>query len=79
MTKYVIYDKDACEYLATVYSDSTTWNKRANNALECASSQEAKCLKDLALRRTSRASGDIVIHVIETTVSEFDPDAPLVR
>lgn len=76
VTKYVICDKEACEYLSTVYSDSTTWNKKVNCALECTNPQEAKCLRDLALRRCTRATGDVVIRMIETTVSEFDPDAP---
>ena len=79
MTKYVIYDKVNCDYVGTVYSGSTTWYKRVNDALECESSQEAKRLKDIAMRRCSRTSSDVVIHAIETTETEFDPDAPHTR
>lgn len=79
MTKYVIYDKVTGDYLGTVYSGSTTWYTRVNEALECESSQEAKCLKDIAMRRGNRASGNVVIHAIETTETEFDPDAPHTR
>lgn len=75
MTKYVVYDKDGYEFLQTIYSNSTSFDKHRNNALEADTVEEAKAMMSLAKARCN-SSRDLVIRVTVTTETEYDPDAP---
>ena len=75
MTKYVVYDKDGYEFLATLYCNSVNFDKRRNNALEADTVEEAKALMYLAKTRCN-STRILVIRVTETTETEFDPDTP---
>lgn len=78
MTKYVVYDKDSCEFLATLYINSTSFDRHRNNAIETDTIEEAQALKSLAKARCN-SSRILVIRVTETTETEFNPDAPHVK
>lgn len=78
MTKYVVYDKDECEFLTTIYQNSTNFDKHRNNALEANTVEEAKAMMSLAKARCS-SSRVLVLRVTETTETEFDPDAPHIK
>ena len=78
MTKYVVYDKDGCEFLCTLYVNSTSFSRHRNDAIEANTSDEAKALLSLAKARCS-SSRVMVIRVTETTETEFDPDAPHIK
>ena len=75
MTKYVVYDKDGCEFLQTIYTNSTCFDKHRNNALEASTVEEAKSLVSLTKARCN-STRVLTIRVTETTETEFDPDAP---
>lgn len=78
MTKYVVYDKDACEFLQTIYSNSVSFDKHRNNALEADTVDEAKAILSLVKSRYN-SSRVLVIRVTETTETEYDPDAPHIK
>lgn len=78
MTKYVVFDKDGYEFVQTIYSNSISFDKHRNNALEADTVEEAKAILSLAKARCS-STRVLAIRVTETTEKEYDPDAPSIK